>query len=183
MATGIAVAGGGVGGLLYAPVIQSLLDHYDWRFVLRCLALFNLIVQSICSYFITKKVPPAGSSTAANIPNSSGVDIEKQEQGSSRSDLRGEDMEGDKDIEMIDKSQRAVQDKSNEVIAPGPSEKLYEDPVFLSLFIGSFIVGFGYFVPFYYLPQYVTDHGMSKDFGVGYKDRRKGVILHLYIDR
>ena len=160
------MAGGGVGGLLYAPVIQGLLDNYDWRIVLRCLAFFNLIVQSICSYFITKKIPPAGSSTRSimSTSNPPAVEIEMEDGGQDRMDKNGEDVDGDKDMEKGEKGRGNTGSDSSGTTAQ--SSKLYEDPVFLCLFVGSFIVGFGYFVPFYYLPQYVTDHGMSKDFGV-----------------
>jgi MFS family permease len=43
LATGIAVAGSGVGSIVLAPVSESLIAAYDWRVALRILALVGLV--------------------------------------------------------------------------------------------------------------------------------------------
>ncbi|KAI9296040.1 MFS general substrate transporter [Neoconidiobolus thromboides FSU 785] len=56
VATGICVAGSGIGGLVLSPITQKLLEVLGFRWTLRIMALFALIGGSIASLFIKQRI-------------------------------------------------------------------------------------------------------------------------------
>ncbi|KAI9031444.1 major facilitator superfamily domain-containing protein [Hyaloraphidium curvatum] len=59
LAMGIAIAGGGIGGLILAPVSQALMDAYDWRMAYRVGGAIAGGVGSLAGLLIKARLPPA----------------------------------------------------------------------------------------------------------------------------
>ncbi|KAI9296605.1 MFS general substrate transporter [Neoconidiobolus thromboides FSU 785] len=56
LATGVAVAGSGIGGLVLSPVTQTVLNNLDFRWALRVLAIIAFVILLITSFFIKERV-------------------------------------------------------------------------------------------------------------------------------
>ncbi|KAI8853695.1 major facilitator superfamily domain-containing protein [Chytridium lagenaria] len=62
LATGIAVSGSGIGGLLLAVVTQRLLDGVGFAWTLRITGIFALVSVVSVSFFMKNRIPPSPSS-------------------------------------------------------------------------------------------------------------------------
>lgn len=57
-AMGLAISGGGIGGLILAPVSQALMDQYDWRMAYRVGGAIAGVVGSCAGLLIKARMPP-----------------------------------------------------------------------------------------------------------------------------
>ncbi|ORY05949.1 MFS general substrate transporter [Basidiobolus meristosporus CBS 931.73] len=58
LATGMTVAGSGIGGLILSPITQVLIDKLGFRWALRVLALFALLFLLIASLLVKRRIFP-----------------------------------------------------------------------------------------------------------------------------
>ncbi|KAI9291393.1 MFS general substrate transporter [Neoconidiobolus thromboides FSU 785] len=56
LATGIAVAGSGIGGLALSPITQVVLDKLGFRWALRVQAIVSIVILTITAFFIKPRV-------------------------------------------------------------------------------------------------------------------------------
>ena len=71
LAMSIAMAGIGVGGTIFSPVITMLLNHFGWRHTYQIMALLILVIALPAAFFLLRKSPadlglePYGHNTSA----------------------------------------------------------------------------------------------------------------------
>ncbi|KAG0319331.1 hypothetical protein BGZ99_005151 [Dissophora globulifera] len=147
LATGIAVAGGGFGGLVISPVTTVLFDKVGYRWTLRIIAFLHLAI-----------VVPAALVFRARV-----------ESGRHRAKrLKREQL--DREAKMTDQVQQEDEDRQSVLVSNdsqttlAPKKKIIDfsmlkDKRFALLVILSFFVANGYFNPYYYFPAYVQKHG------------------------
>ncbi|KAI8810330.1 major facilitator superfamily domain-containing protein [Cladochytrium replicatum] len=58
VATGIAVAGSGIGGFIFSNVVGKLLVLLDFRWTLRIMALIILVVMGVVLFLVKARIPP-----------------------------------------------------------------------------------------------------------------------------
>jgi predicted MFS family arabinose efflux permease len=63
VATGIASTGGGVGGVVFPLMLQSLFDRVGWAWAIRILGFVCLFLIILCSLLVRKRLPPASNAS------------------------------------------------------------------------------------------------------------------------
>ncbi len=63
-ATGIASTGGGVGGVVFPLMLQSLLDRVGWAWAIRVLALLCLLLAGAANFLLRSRLPPDPAASA-----------------------------------------------------------------------------------------------------------------------
>lgn len=63
VATGIASTGGGVGGVVFPLMLQSLFDRVGWAWAIRILGFVCLFLVIICNLLVRKRLPPASNAS------------------------------------------------------------------------------------------------------------------------
>lgn len=58
LAMGLASSGGAVGGLLLPPLLQTLIDNYDWRLALQMFSALIFVCTFPLIYFVVRDCPP-----------------------------------------------------------------------------------------------------------------------------
>lgn len=61
IATGITMAGSGVGSFAFAPIIEYLIEHYDWKFTMSICA--SIILQTVVCGALLRPINPKRSSS------------------------------------------------------------------------------------------------------------------------
>ena len=89
LALGILFAGGGVGGLMISPLLQSLIDRYDWRVAFLVLAALACSIVLPAALFLKKEpgeldLKPLGADKAG-----SGTERKGEREGSPGADTQG----------------------------------------------------------------------------------------------
>ncbi|KAG0291227.1 hypothetical protein BGZ98_003095 [Dissophora globulifera] len=146
-ATGIAVAGGGFGGLVISPVTTVLFDKVGFRWTVRVIAFLHLAIIIPAAVLFKPRVE-SGRDHAKRLKreqlnHESRVTDHFHEQGEDRrSALAGND------------SQTTLAPKKKII-----DFSMLKDKRFLLLVLLTFFVANGYFNPYYYFPTYVQKHG------------------------
>ncbi|KAG0298950.1 hypothetical protein BGZ98_010405 [Dissophora globulifera] len=146
-ATGIAVAGGGFGGLVISPVTTVLFDKVGYRWTVRIIAFLHLAVIIPAAFLFRARVE-------------SGRDRAKR--------LKREQL--DRELTMADQVQKQGDEKQSVLVdndsqtTLAPKRKILDfsmlkDKRFFLLVMVAFFVANGYFNPYYYFPTYVQKHG------------------------
>ncbi|KAK5668542.1 hypothetical protein BDV3_001322 [Batrachochytrium dendrobatidis] len=55
-ATGVAVAGTGIGGLTWGPILRALITHIGWRWTLRTVAMCGSAILLVCAFLLRTRV-------------------------------------------------------------------------------------------------------------------------------
>ncbi|KAF9538086.1 hypothetical protein EC957_007250 [Mortierella hygrophila] len=141
-ATGIAVAGGGFGGLVISPVTTALFAKIGYRWTVRTMAIVHLVIIIPASALFRGRVE-SGKDRAKRL---------KQGQSARESAATSEkELQELKDAAArIPKSKRQIIDFS-----------VLKEVRFLILVAASFFVANGYFNPYYYFPTYAQKNGAS----------------------
>ncbi|KAF9965956.1 hypothetical protein BGZ70_003711 [Mortierella alpina] len=127
LATGLAVSGVGVGGLVLAPLTHMLIDRFDIFWTLRILAALCLVVCGVASLLIVERKEHADFDSAVPAPKPS---IEKSE-----------------DLDPLATEQSAVPEKQPFLEAL----KVFKDARFLSLSLAELAASVGFLIPLYYM--------------------------------
>ncbi|KAF9153842.1 hypothetical protein BG015_002510 [Linnemannia schmuckeri] len=141
-ATGIAVAGGGFGGLIISPVTTALFTKIGYRWTVRTMAIVHLVILIPASALFKARVE-SGKDRAKRL---------KQEQSAR---------------ELAATSEKELQDlKDAAASVPKPKRQVMDFSVlkevrFLILVVLSFFVANGYFNPYYFFPTYAQKNGVS----------------------
>ncbi|KAG0310282.1 hypothetical protein BGZ99_000542 [Dissophora globulifera] len=154
-ATGIAVAGGGLGGLVISPVTTVLFDKVGYRWTVRIIAFLHLAVVIPTAFLFRARVE-------------SGRDRAKR--------LKREQL--DRELTMADQARNQGENKRSVFVGNdsqttlAPKRKILDfsmlrDKRFFLLVMVSFSVANGYFNPYYYFPsKYMnTKHGGTASTG------------------
>ncbi|KAF8937462.1 major facilitator superfamily domain-containing protein [Dissophora ornata] len=143
-ATGIAVAGGGFGGLVLSPVTTALFSAIGYRWTVRAVALAHLAIVIPASILFKARVE-SGRGRAKRL---------KREQLDR--ELTMTTQHGDGLGLQNNESQTTLAQKKKMIDFSALKDKRF----FLLVSI-SFFVANGYFNPYYYFPTYAQNHGAS----------------------
>lgn len=139
LATGIAVCGSGIGGFVFAPLSQFLIDMYTWKgamWVISAIALNGVVVAAL--------LRPLEKS-----PN-------KKRKYSTRNQAEQTKLiKGNCDTERPQENQKCC-DLSNMF-----DFSLLKSPTFLVYGCSCFLCMLGFYIPFTYIPDLVEDYGMT----------------------
>ncbi|KAF9285146.1 hypothetical protein BGZ68_004131 [Mortierella alpina] len=145
-ATGIAVAGGGFGGLVISPATTAMFDKIGYQWTIRVIALVHLAI-----------VVPASVLFKARV-----------ETGRSRSKrLKREQLDREQAMTEEQKQNAVIaQEHMKEIPSAAPKKKavdfsMLKDKHFALLVALSFFVANGYFNPYYFFPTYAQQNGAS----------------------
>ncbi|KAF9435566.1 hypothetical protein BGZ76_005987 [Entomortierella beljakovae] len=154
-ATGIVVAGGGVGGLILSPLITALFESIGYRWTVRVVALLHLAITVPASMLFKSRVE-SGRDRSRRLKLEK-IENEKSIAAAAVAEERG--------------NQSSVRTISNEELftLPKPTEKkaramdfsALKDKNLAILILVGFFSANGYFIPFYFFPTYARTHGMS----------------------
>ncbi|KAF9910182.1 hypothetical protein EC991_007109 [Linnemannia zychae] len=143
-ATGIAVAGGGFGGLIISPVTTALFKKIGYRWTVRTMAIVHLAVLIPASTLFRARVE-SGKDKAKRM---------KREQAAREL------------AATSDKDRQELRDAAEAAKAAKPKRQVMDFTVlkevrFLLLVVLSFFVANGYFNPYYFFPTYAQKNGVS----------------------
>ncbi|CAO3573113.1 unnamed protein product [Mortierella alpina] len=141
LATGLAVSGVGVGGLVLAPLTHLLIDKFDIFWTLRILAALCLVVCGVASSLIVERKEHADFDSAASTPKPS---VEKCEDLGSLASPQSADSEKRPFFEAL---------------------KVFKDARFLSLSLAELAASVGFLIPLYYMQTYSVFIGISAERG------------------
>ncbi|KAG0265310.1 hypothetical protein BG011_005010 [Mortierella polycephala] len=149
-ATGIAVAGGGFGGLVMSPATTALFDKIGYRWTVRVIALLHLAILIPAAALFKGRVE-SGRAKAKRL---------RREQLDRESSMTEQEKQNTATALTVDAQMNSSQ------ITLTPKKKLVDFSVlkekrFLLLVILSFFVANGYFNPYYFFPTYAQTHGAS----------------------
>ncbi|KAF9345211.1 hypothetical protein BGX26_003396 [Mortierella sp. AD094] len=146
-ATGIAVAGGGVGGLVISPVTTALFGVIGYRWTVRVMAILHLAF-----------IIPAAILFKARVE--SGRDRLKRLKREQQDREKTNPVQGEKRGSELTLNNCEAQPTSSKKTKSMDFSVLKEKRFFLLVLL-SFFVANGYFNPFYYFPTYAQNHGAS----------------------
>ncbi|KAG0327065.1 hypothetical protein BGZ99_008405 [Dissophora globulifera] len=138
LATGVAVSGVGVGGLILAPVTNALIERTGIYWTLRILALITLVVCGTASIFI----------------------VESKNHLKSHATVYEESSAPEQEEDLEKKTEKSKGEKSF-----FSAVKVFKDPQFLSLAMAELAVSIGLLMPLYYIPTYAVFIGVSAEKG------------------
>ncbi|KAG0219045.1 major facilitator superfamily domain-containing protein [Mortierella sp. GBAus27b] len=151
LATGIAVAGGGFGGLVISPATTAMFSAIGYRWTVRTIALIHVAVVIPAAILFRSRVE-------------SGRDRTKR--------LKREQQDRERTVVGYDEKTQVVgeslNNESDATLAPkktGVDFSALKERRFLILVCLSFFVANGYFNPYYYFPTYVQINGASVSTG------------------
>ncbi|KAF9974783.1 hypothetical protein BGZ65_008576 [Modicella reniformis] len=145
LATGIAVAGGGFGGLVISPATTAMFGTIGYRWTVRTIALVHLAVIIPASFLFKARVE-SGKDRAKRW---------KREQRDREQAIFGQEKHN-VDTSQSNPSLTTLGPKKTRIDFSALKERR-----FLILVCLSFFVAMGYFNPYYYFPTYVQIHGAS----------------------
>ncbi|KAI1316228.1 hypothetical protein EDD11_010275 [Mortierella claussenii] len=137
LATGIAVSGVGVGGLILAPLTHSLIDKVDVFWTLRILALLCLVICGLASVFI--------------VESKEHVEVERSESKKATTD-KGH----------TDEAANAVSEEKPSFFE---ALRVFRDGQFLSLSLAELTASFAFLVPLYFMQTYAVFIGVPAEKG------------------
>ncbi|XP_031627807.1 monocarboxylate transporter 14-like [Contarinia nasturtii] len=155
IATGIAVAGSGLGTFVFAPLVEFLVQEYSWR---KTLMVLSGIVLN-CALFggLFRPLPPSTNTNS------------KSEQYSPKKDQ----------ITELESQQNSNHEhghvKLKEMCCTHLTVKIYKscisllslellkDPVFILFAVSDFTNALGYYIPFFCIVDHATELNISKD--------------------
>ncbi|KAF9191503.1 hypothetical protein BGZ51_007217 [Haplosporangium sp. Z 767] len=149
-ATGIAVAGGGFGGLVLSPVTTALFDKIGYRWTVRAIALLHLAILIPAAILFKGRVE-SGRAKAKRL---------RREQLDRESFMTEQEKQNGATALTLDTQMNSSQ------ITLTPKKKLVDFSVmkekrFLLLVALVFFTANGYYSPFYFFPTYAQKHGAS----------------------
>ncbi|OAJ36703.1 hypothetical protein, variant [Batrachochytrium dendrobatidis JEL423] len=109
LATGMAVAGAGIGGLAWGPVLRALITHIGWRWTLRIAGIASFVIVMVGAILLRIRLPRKAAAS---------IDL-----------------------------------------------SYFRESIFLRLYATTFITTFAYFIPFFFIPSYAINHGLSREQG------------------
>eukprot|EP00842_Homolaphlyctis_polyrhiza_P002350 jgi/Hompol1/3115/HPOL_006346-RA len=109
LANGVAIAGGGVGGLALGPILRLLLTQVGWRWTLRVIALSSGLIICATAWFLKSRTHKRANRS---------LDL-----------------------------------------------SLFKDWLFIRLYLVGVFQAFAYFTPFYFVPTFAVQNGMTKEQG------------------
>lgn len=177
IATGITMAGSGVGSFVFAPLVGYLIQQFDWRFAMSICAC--IILQCAVLGALLRPLNPINSShkpkpkkvelknlNDTSIPITGDIEEEKDE------------LEGKKIIQTYHGSVMSLNAPSEKLplhernaffrIVIGILKEmtdfrlLFQNAGFLGITLSNFFLFTGYFTPFLYITKIAQSHGISK---------------------
>ncbi|CAO3571432.1 unnamed protein product [Mortierella alpina] len=145
-ATGIAVAGGGFGGLVISPATTAMFDKIGYRWTVQVIALVHLAIVIPASVLFKARV----------------------ETGRSRSKrMKREQLDREQTMTEEEKENAVITQEQMKESPTAPTKKkavdfsMLKDKHFALLVALAFFVANGYFNPYYFFPTYAQKNGAS----------------------
>ncbi|KAF9972047.1 hypothetical protein BGZ73_004905 [Actinomortierella ambigua] len=166
IATGLAVSGVGLGGLILAPLTQFLIERVGTFNTLRVLAAMIFVVCGAASFMIVERKKPALASqtSTSNVPASNAVQLENLETRSVASGTT--EKSGSKKQQSHDVVPHTYYD------APAQKQpsflaaiRIFKNPQFLCLALSEFTSSIGFLIPLYFMQTYSTFIGLTPSQG------------------
>ncbi|KAF9572454.1 hypothetical protein EC968_009932 [Mortierella alpina] len=139
LATGLAVSGVGVGGLVLAPLTHLLIDKFEIFWTLRILAALCFVICGVASLLIVERKEHADVDGPDHKPS-----VEKNEELGSLAAQQTTVPENQPFFEAL---------------------KVFKDPRFLSLSLAELAASIGFLIPLYYMQTYSVFIGISAERG------------------
>ncbi|KAF8940355.1 major facilitator superfamily domain-containing protein [Dissophora ornata] len=140
LATGLAVSGVGAGGLILAPVTNTLIEKTGIYWTLRILALLCFVV--------------CGGASLVIVESKEHIEIGQSMPSTTSSTEKAEEL----DSELVEKTEEK-QPSFFEAL------KVFKDPQFLSLSLAELAASIGVLIPLYYMQTYAVFIGVSAERG------------------
>lgn len=171
IATGITMAGSGVGSFVFAPVLQALIKHFDWKFATSICSC--IILQTCVCGALLRPLNPGASSSSGKKPKQ--VELKKlTKNGMEENGLEIED-EKPKVINTfggstlsLNKKKLPFHQRSNFMrITIGILKEmtdfklLMENWQFLLITLSNFFIFSGYFCPFMFITKIADTNGID----------------------
>ncbi|KAK3828282.1 MAG: major facilitator superfamily domain-containing protein [Benniella sp.] len=147
LATGIAVAGGGFGGLVISPATTAMFSSIGYRWTVRTIAFLHLAIIIPASVLFKARVE-SGRHRAKR--------LKREQQDRERNSSGYDDKQHTMNVSLSNESQTTLAPKKKRIDFSALKEKR-----FLILVILAFFVANGYFNPYYYFPTYVQKNGAT----------------------
>ncbi|KAF9579970.1 hypothetical protein BGW38_003559 [Lunasporangiospora selenospora] len=159
-ATGITVAGGGVGGLIMSPLSTALFNSIGYQWTVRVTALIHLVVLIPVAYLFRSRIESGRGRKLRKKLEDADREL-KIATNNNTSNLHS-------DEKTDESSERGLEVQPLE--KEPPRQKLLDfsvlkDRKFFVLVCIGFFTTMGYFNPYYYLPTYVRNRGISTETG------------------
>jgi len=173
IATGITMAGSGVGSFVFAPLIQGLIKHFDWKFATSICSC--IILQTCVCGALLRPLNP-GESSSSKKPKH--VELKSLKKQSKSHDHEDEDVA--KTVQTYIGSVVSLNEghKSNEKLPIYQRNKflrisvgilkemtdfklLCENVPFLLITVSNFFIFSGYFITFMYMTKIADDNGIE----------------------
>ncbi|XP_052782946.1 monocarboxylate transporter 12-like [Mya arenaria] len=150
LATGIAVCGSGIGGFVFAPLSEFLIEKYTWKGAM-------MIISAI----VLNGIPIAA--LLRSLEGSLTYSERKRKVESADRALKGnrlDDVSGDKPS-----NENSAKKCCNFDFSSTFDFELLKSPTFIVYGMSSFLCMLGFFIPFTYIPDLVNDMGMTSKQG------------------